>query len=399
MKRKLPTKRDSSPGNPFRIHGVVVDEFFTDRDQEIGRILKILREPASKLVVYGPRRMGKTSALVRAVSQHEAEGGVAFLADLATASTLVDVANRILESAGKALGRKWRDVINDLVAKMGVSLSLTPDPVSGLVLPSLDVKLRGASLEEQRRSLVQTLDAVEALAASRKATIGIVLDEFQEVERFGGESAEWHLRGIIQRHQHVSYVLAGSEAHLIERMMAKGRAFYGLLDQMRFGPIEDAHFAVWIDERMREAGLATDGIGEAIIAVAGGRTRDRVQVARQCFENCRARGTITPPDIGEAMDDIVAEQEAPLASIWDARTVLQQNVLRAVAEDAHGLTTKAAIERYGLTSSGAATNAAHAMVGDGILIKSPRVAGYSFDNPFFARWVVTETLGDLGASR
>ena len=76
--------------NPFRIHGVVSKPFFTDRANEVERILKALAEPATKLLVYGPRRMGKTSAIAYAVSRREAAGGVAIMADMSTASTLVD---------------------------------------------------------------------------------------------------------------------------------------------------------------------------------------------------------------------------------------------------------------------------------------------------------------------
>lgn len=387
----------TQPPNPFRIHGVVTDEYFTDRDAELARMLRTLSEPATKLLVYGPRRMGKTSALLQALARHEAQGGVGFLADLSTASTVVDIANRILESAGRALGRQWRDSITDFVRRIGVSISLTPDPASGLILPSFDVKLRAASLDDQRVTLARTLDSVEQLARDRQANIGIVLDEFQEIQRFGGESAEWHLRGIIQNHTHVSYLLAGSEAHIIERMLDQGRAFYGLADQLQFGPIDSVHLAGWIDQRMTTAGVAASGIGSAIIALAGPRTRDRIQVARRCYDNCRARGSAAPADVAQAFDDVVAEQGAPLRSTWDALTVLQQNVLRCVAENQYGLTTRASIERYGLTSSGAASNAASAMIQAGLLIKSDTATGYAFDNPFFSRWVQVETLPDLGA--
>src|SRR5687767_11730723 len=116
--------------NPFRVHGIVHDEFFTDRAVEVGRILKVLREPGAKLLVYGPRRMGKTSALVHAVERHEAAGDVAFLADVSTATTLVDIANRILDAAVRALGKRWRDSVTDFVKRIGVSLTLTPEPAS-----------------------------------------------------------------------------------------------------------------------------------------------------------------------------------------------------------------------------------------------------------------------------
>lgn len=386
------------PPNPFRIHGVVEEQFFTDRATEEARILKTFREPAAKLLVYGPRRMGKTSALARAVKRHEEEGGVAFLADISTASTLVDVANRILEAAGRALGRKWKDSISDFVARIGVAITLTPDPTTGLILPSLEVGLRSAPLEQQQNSLSRTLDSIDALAKMRQTSIGIVLDEFQEIQRFGGNAAEWHLRGVIQHHHNVSYVLAGSQAHIIERMLDTGRAFYGLADQLEFGPIDETHMSHWIDDRMSQAGVRAKGVGRVVLERAGPRTRDIVQVARQCFDNCKTMGEARETDVGQAFDDVVAEQEALFQSMWNGLTAQQQNVLRAIAANLDGLTTRASIRRFGLTSSGAATNTARALIDAGHLLKSPSKPGYSFENPFYCRWVERETMGDLGAA-
>jgi hypothetical protein len=382
--------------NPFRVHGVVQDEFFTDRDEEIERILKVLREPGSKLLVYGPRRVGKTSALVRAVERHEASGGMAFLADVSTATTVVDMANRILEAAVRALGRRWRDAVSDFVSRIGISLKLTPEPGSGLILPSIDVGLRAADLEEQRQSLARTLDAIDALAAQRGTTLGIVLDEFQEIGRFGGETAEWHLRGIIQHHQHVSYVLAGSQAHIIERMLDQGRAFYGLADHLPFGPIDADHMARWIDQRLTGAGVKASGVGGAIVRAAGPRTRDIVLLARELHDNRITTGSASADDVAVAMDNVVAAQAALLESIWMQLSALQQNVLRAVAADTDGLTTAASLRKYGIASSGSATNAATALVNAAHLLKSGTESGYAFDSPFFRRWVVTHTLADVG---
>lgn len=382
--------------NPFRIHGVVAEQYFTNRAAELDRIGRTLREPAAKLLVYGPRRMGKTSALVRALEIHARGGGTAILADLSTASSLVDIANRILEAAGRELGRRWKDAIHDFVERVGIAITLTPDPATGLIVPSLDVGLRAAPLDAQQSSLARTLDAVDGLARVKRTTIGVVLDEFQEIQRFGGEGAEWHLRGIIQHHQHVSYILAGSQAHLIERMLDTGRAFYGLVDHLPFGPIEPGHLAAWIDDRMSRGGVKARGAGAAIVALAGPRTRDIVQVARQCFETCRARGRAAAVDAPAAFADVIAEQAPLLLSQWNSLTTLKQNVLRAIAADGSGLTTKASIRRFALTSSGAATNAAHAMVQEGLLLKSASRSGYVFESPFFRGWVAQATLHDLG---
>ena len=385
----------SAPANPFRIHGVVSGGFFTDRATEVDRVRKALREGGAKLVVYGPRRVGKTSALTRAVERHRAAGGVAFIADLSTASTLADVANRILESAGAALGRKWKDVLGDLVRRIGASVTLAPDPTTGIVVPSLNLSLRTATLEEQRASLARALDSLESLAKDRKTTIGIVLDEFQEIRRFGGDDAEWHLRGLIQRHAHVSYVFAGSQSHVIGRMLDEGSAFYELADQLIFGPIDPAHLAHWIDARLTAAGIKAGGVGTTIVELAGPRTRDIVQAARQCYVNCARTKRASITDVASAFDDVVDEQAAPFESMWGRYSALQQNVLRAVAAGVDRITTADSTRRFGFTSSGAATNAAQALVDSGTLVKADGRPGYVFESPFFRRWVEVQALPDI----
>ena len=41
-----------SLGNPFRIHGLVSGNYFTNRDDELKRLVHALKEPGSKLHAY-----------------------------------------------------------------------------------------------------------------------------------------------------------------------------------------------------------------------------------------------------------------------------------------------------------------------------------------------------------
>lgn len=121
-------------------------------------------------------------------------------------STAVDMGNKILAEASRVLGKKWKDFISDIVPKLKVSISLTPDPVTGTILPSMDFNLRDRDAAEQRKTLGSVLDAINEIAGERKKTIGIALDEFQEIHNFGGETAEWDLRGTIQRHGNINMI-------------------------------------------------------------------------------------------------------------------------------------------------------------------------------------------------
>lgn len=125
--------------NPFRIHGVVSGDAFADRQDELARIASALTEAGGKLLVHGRRRMGKTSTILRAMEGVTEAGGHALYVDFSTASSMADLCNRILAAAGATLGRSLRDFITDIVSRVKVSITLTPDPASGLLLFGLDM--------------------------------------------------------------------------------------------------------------------------------------------------------------------------------------------------------------------------------------------------------------------
>lgn len=387
--------------NPFQIHGVVQGDSFTDREEEVSRIRRALTEPGSKLLVYGPRRMGKTSAILRALEEIHGKGTPAILVDLTTASTPVDMGNRILTVAAKAVGTRWRDFITDLVNRLRFGVSLTPDPVSGIILPSLDVGLREHSEDEQRRTLGSVLDALNEMAVTRGTTLGIALDEFQEIGKFGGQTAEWDLRGIIQRHNAIGYVLAGSREHLIQRMIESEGAFYKMVDKLPFGPMDPGHLARWIDLRMTDRGVPARGLGEQIVKIGGPRTRDVVQIARRCFDLAHILLQDCPD---RAFQEIIDEEFDLLRAQWNSLTAHQQNVLRAVAAGERGLTSRETLRRFALGPSGTVSNAAAALVKSGLLIREDPYTrdrletptGYDFDSPFFKAWVRRNTLEDIG---
>lgn len=390
--------------NPFRIHGIVEGEYFTNRTDELRLIVRSLTEPGSKLLVYGPRRMGKTSAILNAVDQVNSRGGHAFLADLSTTSTAVDMCNRILAAASKIVGKKWKSFLTDIISRLNISISLNHDTVTGLLMPSLDLNLRSTDSARQRETLSSILDAINDAAKKRKTTIGIVLDEFQEINKFGGETAEWDLRGTIQQHGNIGYILAGSREHLIRRMIIGHGSLYKLVDKLPFGPINPDHLAEWINLRMKSSGASTENVGGCIVRMAGPRTRDIIQVARKCYEQAVVKGKATLDDVEYAFNEIVAEENDLLFTCWNSLTVHQQNVLRAVVASQKGLTTQETIAKFSLGPSGTVSNTAAALVKAGHLVRDDaytrkRIAtptGYDFDSPFFKAWVIRHTLSDIG---
>jgi AAA+ ATPase superfamily predicted ATPase len=385
----------ANSANPFRIGGTVVGPYFTDRAAEVKRVAETLGERQAKLLVFGPRRMGKSSAIEAAVRRLRRNGQPVVVADLSTATALADVASRILQAAAGQLPASWKDVVGDLVKHLRVRVTVVPDPATGHATLVLDVGRRKAALEEQRLTLAEALDALDRLAAEKQSTIGVVLDEFQEIHRFGGEDAEWHLRGVMQGHQNVSYVLAGSKTSLIEAMVQKNRAFYKLFELLPFGPMDERHLARWIDSRMESHGVRPNGVGARIVELGRPRTRDIIQLARAVFQIGLPAGGVSPRDVERAFDRVVDEENEMLRAEWERRTALQQNVLRAIAAREGRLFSESARDRFGLRGSAYVASGLAALIDADLVVKREE-GTYEFDSPFMRRWVARRALPDVG---
>ena len=390
--------------NPFRIGVAVRGAFFTDRADETARTADTLQEGGARLLMVGERRVGKTSVLLRSIERVQRAGGHAFLVDCGTAGSALEIANRVLNAATRALGRDWSATIHDLTRRVRGRIQVSTDQAGH---PAVSFEPTFASdPTAEYAALGAVLDALDARAKRERRVIGIALDEIQRLTGIlGGESGEWVLRGLLQHHQHLGYVLAGSDPTVLAAMQGRGRAFYQQLSLLTVGPMDPAHFARWIDDRAARADVPAGGLGSACIALAGPRTRDVAQLARAAFAAAHtpaaargARQALAGRDLAETgFSDLVAEQSDPFRALWEGLARTRQQVLRALAVGEVGLTTEAARRAYGLGSSGVVGSALTALRASRVILRvADRTAGYAFDNPYFRGWVIRNALPDLG---
>lgn len=392
-----------TPHPPFRTAGVVRGPYFTDRAAEVARIARTLRTPGAKLTVFGERRMGKTSALLRAIELVHARGTRAAYCDLSTASSITDVANAVLAAATPVLHRRWKDIAIDLARRITLEATVSIDPATGLAIPRLSASLRSRPAAAQWDGLTRVLNTLDTLAGERRTHVALALDEFQRLNGMAGASAGagtatpgaagdalWRLRGIIQHHQHTAYVLAGSQRGIIEQALGKDGALYKLTEVLPLGPMDAGHLATWIDDRLTSHGVKAQGVGAACVALAGPRTLDVLQAAETCWDRCRSAKRAGPDDVAAAVAEIAGRESPMFERLWTQLTPLQQNVLRAIAAGSERLTSAETMERWALGNSSRTTQTLAALEERELVVRAEQ--GWGFDGPFFRYWVREKAL-------
>lgn len=372
--------------NPFRVGELVRGSYFTDRAAEV-RTVRQAMEHRGRLLVQGPRRMGKSTIIGVAGDRVRRAGGLVLSADLAAITTLTEAADRLLSAVSRQA--PWRERLWEWVRSLAPTVTLGAD-ATGQPRLSVSMEARPRREEGERVLLERVLDRIEEVAASSEQPVVVVLDEFQRLAELGGEPAEWLLRNRMQEHRHLAYICAGSHEGLIREMLQPKRAFHGFFEQLHVGPIAANHLARWIEERLRGTGVETEtGVGMRLLECAGPRTQDILHAARLLWYRGAATGDVVAKDVDSTIAEIVSGDEASLRRTWDDLTPVQQRVLRAVAAGAEQLHASETRDAFGLGASSTVSTALDALLSRGILVRDETLR---FDNPFFRGWVQQNVL-------
>jgi uncharacterized protein len=382
--------------NPFEIGLIARGNHFADREDEVERIARTFRSPGSRLVVYGDRRLGKSSAIDRAAEVARKAKQKVVVATLATATDPADAAQQVVRGVREQIGRGWRATLDGIARRLQAGMELTPG-IDGAP-PGVRLVFGLRETERERRDLLwEALDAVNAQMEAEGTTLAIALDEFQRIHEWGGEDAEWALKASLETHRNLAYVLAGSRRHLIEGMITrKGRALWKQVDSMAFEPIDPQILAEWIHQHAARTGVSFSlAACDRTVELAGPRTRDIVQLARAAWDAASRIGSGDEALVERAMESLVQEQGALFSAQWRSLSASYQRVLRAIAAEAGAVQGTDAIQRYRLGPKSTVSSALTRLVDSEVLTRDDG-GRYGFDDPFFRRWVERFALADLG---
>jgi hypothetical protein len=302
--------------------------------------------------------------------------------ELAGMSLPGDVTTRLLQAAARELPSRWGTALSALAKGFAERISLDVDARTGHVIPTLVPTFRQASSASEQ--LTRALDVIGELARADDAGICVVLEDVNELPRVASGA---EVEGI-------GRALAAATAIGFVLVTGNGIPFPLGLDRVEILPADEAGVADWIDSVLRGHGVKPQETGAAILRLCGSSIGAVLQLARECLHGVRENGFARDEDVNLAFERLVAHSSTATHTLWHTLTAHQQNVLRAVAAKATGLTTIASRQRFCLGDTGTAHNSAQLLLRKGVLDRHGR--GYVFTDPFVRGWVIANALPDAG---
>jgi AAA+ ATPase superfamily predicted ATPase len=371
--------------NPFVYGRYVTGEAFTDREEELAYLVRELQSNG-RIFLISPRRYGKSSLLQRARQELMKQGLLVAYFDLykiATMNQFAEAYTTAILEASKSKRLKILKWLTDFLPRLRPKISFEAPEAPSV---SLDYSLES---EESWKELEAVYHLPQKIALREKKKFVVMFDEFQEIEKLGGEALEKQLRAAIQSHHRVNYVFAGSKRHVLYDMISnRARAFYQLGEVLNLRKIPPEEMARFIRENMAATGFKIDEGAVQLILDEMRNVPNNVQLLchRLWSENQNTK-RIAIAGVQQAMRNLIFAYAPVFAEIWDTLTLYQQKLLKAIAHSGGaGLASVRHIRRYELRSSSAVARGLKLLQQKGIVEKEN--AHYIFTDIFFEKWVM-----------
>ena len=377
--------------NPF-VYGKEVSGYqFYDRANESEELYRHMKDGSTNIVLYAPRRYGKTSLVHKVLTRLKTEGFECLLFDVSKIASL----EKFCESFASAvytiygglpeIGNRLARYLAHLHPTIGVSLT-------GFTI-RFDYGERMGEIE-----LSEVLDLPEKLArdAGGKPLV-IAFDEFQEVGSFSSRiPVEAVFRSVIQAHRAARYIFFGSKTHLMKRMFGgPTRPFYKSAFNMKIGKPPRAESEAFLVSRFEAEGISirSEEINR-IIEVSENIPYYLQAIAGIAFRQVeRRRGTdLQKDDVDTAIASFVESNEDLYDETLRGLSPSQRNLLEAMAREIPTEFDESYRSRYGLGGLSTVHSALRGLVERGHVETVKR--SYVVGDPFFARYI-----RDMSASR
>ena len=318
--------------NPFQFGALALDESFTDREAEIAELRADVRN-GQDVVVFAPRRYGKSSLVWRATQELARDRVLVASVDLMTAPTPAKLAEKLARAIHDDIAspllraRERLRIFGDLK----VTPTITVDAQTGAPSFSFSVTERAEDIDA---TIERLLELPGELGAERKRQVALVLDEFQEVVDIDPKLPRL-MRAVFQQQPEVAHVYLGSKRHMLRRIFSdENEPFWRSAKQMELGVIEPAEFAPFITRQFERSGrfISSEAVA-TILEATGGHPYATQELCYFAWQEVGAEERAEAADVEAALGRVLRSEHAHFSLLWERASSVQRLLLAELARE------------------------------------------------------------------
>ncbi len=384
--------------NPFTFGALALDEAFADREDELRELTADMRN-GQDVLVYAPRRYGKSSLVLRAGQEAIRDGVLVGYCDLMKIPTKEKFAGALARTIysdidspfGQAVERATR-----LFRGLRIRPTMEVDPDDGTLRFSFQASRRKSDIDD---TIERLLELPGELAAERKRRVVIVFDEFQEIVALDKRFPNL-MRAVFQAQPEVGHVYLGSKRHVLERIFNdKNEPFWRSAKRFEIGAIPLEKFASFIRQRFSQTdkGIDDEAVGH-LLRTTGGHPYGTQELAYFVWELVPTGQHAHAGDVETALERVLRSEHNHFDKLWDDAPRSQRLLMLALAEEPSSSIYSAEYHaRHELPANPGLQIALGGLVKKEIAAKAED-GSYQIVEPFFAEWLLREQR-DYGVGR
>lgn len=377
--------RAGDQSNPFRFGALALDESFADREDERAELVADVRN-GQDVVVFAPRRCGKSSLVWSATQALTREGILVSHVDLMTTPTKERLAAALARSIYEEMASPLERLKEHALAPfrgLQVQPTVTVDPEDGSLSFSFALDRSDADIDATLERLLQ-LPAELGRAGKRRTAL--VLDEFQEIVEVDPMLPRL-LRSVFQQQPEVAHVYLGSKRHVMKKIFSNANEpFWRSAKSIELGTIAADAFAAFLVGRFKATGRAAgeDAVRD-LLAITDGHPYATQELAYFLWEQVPAGESVSAERLRGALAAVLRSEHAHFTLLWEDASAVQRILLQALARDPGRPFTAAYRSRHNLPAS---TNLQKALKA----LEQREVVGgsagrYRIVEPFLGEWL------------
>jgi hypothetical protein len=368
--------------NPFFIKEIPVDAPFCDREKELADLISYAKAN-SNVVLYSPRRYGKTCLTKRVQHSLKTIGTLTAYCDLFGVTSVEEIARRIAKSI-YTVTHKSQGMFNKAISFItSFRPVLSPTPDGGI-----SVSVQTAFKTDGLRVLEDTMDSLERFIHDVGVPVHIAFDEFQEIAEVNDSIAiEGILRHYIQKIQCSFFFIGSRRRVLLEIFNDRARPFFQSALNYELKTLPEKDLILFIKSQFEKAGKQiTRENASKICKLVSNHPYYAQKFCFFLYEETSKK--VTSDDIVETNAILIKSERVVFESILQGLATKQIAMLSALAKEPTAKIYSASyMAQHGLGSTGGIQQSIKTLSKQDLIEKDKETGVWSLVDPVFRTWL------------